>query len=298
MNEPSNDAMACISHIAVIVPARNEEARIGAALRAIRHAADLLEATRPSVTVRIITVLDSCHDGTAKVAARTAGGDPRFILLPLLAGGVGASRAHGIDSAMSWAPSTAHGTWLANTDADSVVPAHWLRRQMEFADAGADAVLGTVEPDPNDLDPAVLQRWKTRHPFGENHPHVYGANLGVRASAYLRAGGFPHVRSREDRILIARLRTIGATLAATDTLRVRTSGRTKGRAPQGFAAYLRSLGQPAFLAHGDGLSTIAEPPPRLTGSAAAIMRPLGLNSIAVAAPISAADVKASPDGVN
>ena len=47
-----------------------------------------------------------------------------------------------------------------------------------------------------------------------------------------------------------------------------------------------------------GLTTIAEPPPRLTGSAAATMRPSRLNSIAVAAPISAADVNASPAGAN
>ncbi len=53
-----------------------------------------------------------------------------------------------------------------------------------------------------------------------------------------------------------------------------------------------------YTSHGDGFETIAEPPSRLTGSAAAIMRPLGLNSIAVAASISAAEVKASPDGVN
>ena len=48
----------------------------------------------------------------------------------------------------------------------------------------------------------------------------------------------------------------------------------------------------------DGLSAIADPPPRLTGSAAATMPPSGKNSMAVAAPISAAEVNASPDGVN
>ena len=46
------------------------------------------------------------------------------------------------------------------------------------------------------------------------------------------------------------------------------------------------------------LTAIADPPPRLTGSAAATMPPWGRNSMAVAAPISAAEVNASPDGVN
>lgn len=50
--------------------------------------------------------------------------------------------------------------------------------------------------------------------------------------------------------------------------------------------------------HLEGLTTIADPPPRRTGSAAAIILPSGLNSIAVAAPISAAEVKASPAGAS
>ncbi len=53
-----------------------------------------------------------------------------------------------------------------------------------------------------------------------------------------------------------------------------------------------------WLYLGDALRAIADPPPRLTGSAAATMPPSGRNSMAVAAPISAADVNASPDGVN
>ena len=71
------------------------------------------------------------------------------------------------------------------------MPENWLVRQLEFAESGADAVLGSVEPDPAGMDPEVLRRWLERHPFEEDHPHVYGANFGVRASAYLAAGGFP-----------------------------------------------------------------------------------------------------------
>ena len=35
------------------------------------------------------------------------------------------------------------------------------------------------------------------------HPHVHGANLGFRASAYLRAGGFPALPTAEDHALVA-----------------------------------------------------------------------------------------------
>jgi hypothetical protein len=36
------------------------------------------------------------------------------------------------------------GTWLATTDADSVVPRHWLTAQMSHAAASARVVVGTV----------------------------------------------------------------------------------------------------------------------------------------------------------
>ncbi len=92
------------------------------------------------------------------------------------------------------------------------------------------------------MDPAIHRRWLELHPFREDHQHIYGANLGIRASAYLTAGGFPALRAHEDRVLVERLRRHGFAVTATDTIRVLTSGgRTHARAPEGFAAYLRSL---------------------------------------------------------
>ena len=57
----------------------------------------------------------------------------------------------------------------------------------------------------------------------------------------LPRGGFPRLRSHEDRALVDRLRQNGAAVWSTDTIRVRTSGRTDARALQGFGAYLLSL---------------------------------------------------------
>ncbi|MFC6344030.1 hypothetical protein ACFP8W_18770, partial [Nocardioides hankookensis] len=68
---------------------------------------------------------------------------------------------------------------------------------------------------------------------------VHGANLGVRLTAYLEAGGFPEVREHEDVALFeAVLRTGRPWVTGT---RVTTSARLRGRTPGGFAGYLRAL---------------------------------------------------------
>ena len=123
------------------------------------------------------------------------------------------------------------------------MPRNWLVRQVELAAAGADVVLGSVEPDSDGMHHALIARWHARHVLAEHHSHVFGANLGVRGSSYLKAGAFPGAASGEDRILVDRLRGNGAGIVATDSVRVLTSGRTVGRAPRGFAAYLLALAQ-------------------------------------------------------
>ncbi|UXM91064.1 glycosyltransferase [Paenarthrobacter sp. JL.01a] len=237
-----------IRQLAVVVPAHNEDQHIGNALAALGTAADALQQALPEIQVSITVVLDSCTDHSADITAAYVAGDPRFSAMNVALRSTGASRRLGIRAALESLatlpsqPDSLQALWLANTDADSTVPANWLTRQVELANDGADAILGSVEPDPNDLDPSVLGRWLQLHPFREDHQHIYGANLGVRGSTYLAVGGFPKLRTHEDRVLVERLRGRGFRVVATDTLRVLTSGRTHARAPEGFAAYLRGLG--------------------------------------------------------
>ena len=243
-----------IERVAVVMPAHDEEDHLEQALEALRRSADVLHRARPDVDLRVRVVLDSCTDGSAAIAAGNTAAALRFSALEVSSRSAGASRAAGVRAAgigvprlrppgQRWTPPPWAGrTWLANTDADSRVPENWLVRQLEFAEAGADAVLGSVEPDPAGMDPEVLRRWRERHPFHEDHPHIYGANFGVRASAYLAAGGFTRITSDEDRTLVQNLRSRAFTVTATDSTRVMTSGRTHARAPHGFGTYLRSLG--------------------------------------------------------
>lgn len=244
-----------IGRVEVVLPAHDEERHIEHALHSLQAAAQALAERRPAAAVGITVVLDHCTDGSADIAARIAAADQRFRVIHQTFRNAGASRAAGAATALGRTRpgpenpgregTCLESTWLASTDADSRVPENWLWRQLELADAGWDVVLGSVEPDPRGMDPEVLRTWRIRHPAEERHPHVYGANLGVRASAYRLAGGFPEIRSAEDRVLVGRLRRRGFAVLATDTTRVVTSGRTSARAPHGFGAYLRTLGAEA-----------------------------------------------------
>lgn len=253
------------------MPVHNEEHLLGPALHALRGAAEVLGWRRPATALGITVVLDHCSDRSAEIAARFAGSNAGLgtgvRVLNRRFRNAGASRAAGVAAALRGAgtgkverpghlettatvetaepqeyPVPLDNTWLANTDADSRVPEDWLLRQLEFADAGWDVVLGSVEPDATGMDPELLRSWRLRHPLEERHGNVYGANLGVRASAYRHAGGFPPLRTSEDRALVEELRRKGFAVIATDSARVLTSGRTVARAPHGFGAYLRALG--------------------------------------------------------
>ncbi|MFE4541772.1 glycosyltransferase [Arthrobacter sp. NPDC056727] len=232
-----------ITRVEVVMPVHDEEHHLGAALSAVRAATEALAQQLPPVATGTTIVLDHCTDRSAEIADRFAVSHTGVRVLRRQFRNAGASRAAGAAAALlDLGNGRLETTWLANTDADSRVPESWLVRQLHFADAGWDVVLGSVEPDSAGMDPELLRSWRLRHPVEERHTNVYGANLGVRASAYRQAGGFPPLCSSEDRALVEQLRRRGFAVTATDSTRVLTSGRTVARAPHGFGAYLRALG--------------------------------------------------------
>ncbi len=126
-----------IERVEVVIPARDEEASIGAALRAVAVAAGAL-----ALPVRIHVVLDRCLDDTLGAIWRTDVPVPVEVVLGT-SSSVGAARALGVDVATAGHPPTS--TWVASTDADSIVPPEWLVTHVALADAGVDAVVGTVD---------------------------------------------------------------------------------------------------------------------------------------------------------
>ncbi len=223
-------------HVAVLIPARDEEALLGRCLRSVEAARGCLPE---GVTSDVVVVADSCRDRTQKIAQAALG--HAGVVLAAQAGVVGTARALAAHGALQRYHGSPECCWLANTDADCEVPPSWLRHQLMLALRGVVAVAGIVEVD-SFAEHGVEVRERLRRSYrlhGDGtHPHVHGANLGVRADAYLRAGGWAPLLTAEDHDLWRRLRLGGHAQMSDATLTVRTSGRRVGRAPQGFAEAL------------------------------------------------------------
>lgn len=219
-----------IEAVAVVVPARDEEDRVVACLRSV------LASVPEHLAAAVVLVADGCVDRTA-VLARAVGG---VHVVEVEHGAVGAARRDGVAAALARLPGFgAQSVWIANTDADTIVPAHWLLHQVALADEGADVVIGTVRPDFDELPPEYRAEWLTTHRRGKPNGHVHGANLGFRASAYAAAGGYRPDREHEDTRLVQRLSDARVPMVATDGSEAVTSGRLVGRTPGGYAGFLR-----------------------------------------------------------
>ncbi|MFI6047161.1 glycosyltransferase [Nocardia sp. NPDC051321] len=219
---------AAVTRILVVVPVRNEQRLLPACLAALARAAG-----RVDIPVRVQLVLDACTDDSAHVP--TANVD----VMAVDERNVGAARALGFAHAGA---ACAAETWFATTDADSEVDELWLRIQLDYAHAGSAVVAGIVDVRSWADHAAETRRsYERQYRTDGAHQHVHGANLGFRADAYWRAGGFRHLRTGEDVDLVTRMVASGAPIAWAEDVLVTTSARRVGRAPHGFAAHLRRI---------------------------------------------------------
>ncbi len=229
--------------VGVVVPAHEEEVRIGACVasvsRALRHPA------LSKLTTAMVVVLDDCADRTGE-RALDAPGSCAPTVVEIAARNVGLSRQRGMATLMAAAAGLQPDrVWLATTDADTRVGEDWLANQLAWAAAGAEAVAGTVMVDGWHEQPCRVRRLYGAHMSalgqGLGHPHVHGANIGLTGEAYAAAGGMPALAGGEDHALWAALRRAGRRAVAVGNLPVTTSARREGRAPLGFSGLLRRL---------------------------------------------------------
>jgi glucosyl-3-phosphoglycerate synthase len=247
----------------VVIPAHDEEERIGRCLEAL--------ATQVEVApeeFEIVLVLDACTDNTAAVVdafranlgvdgPKTQGGlefsahQPGGLAIHVVAGpgqGAGPARASGMDVGCARLESLGRSDGLlASTDADSTVAPDWIARQLEAVAAGAEAIGGEVILDPDEaaaLPPAVLAGREAdlaartlaaaaRGPA--EHAHFSGASLGVTPRAYRQAGGMAWMAALEDQELEDRLAAAGIQIHRLRPVSVVTAARTEGRASRGLA---------------------------------------------------------------
>jgi cellulose synthase/poly-beta-1,6-N-acetylglucosamine synthase-like glycosyltransferase len=223
--------------VGVVIPARNEAAHIARCLCSVLSALDAFH--RPGY---IAVVADSCVDETASIARQLLG--PRGRVIECGLGSVGRARRLGTAAVLEHYQGRSPATlWIANTDADTQVPPHWLQRQIEFAISGYHGIAGIVEIDPvahegGDVSGLLMADYIVR-PDG-THSHVHGANMAFRGDAYLSAGGWSDALLAEDHCLWNRLQQLDLRLATSARVKVKTSGRLDGRAAGGFATTLKA----------------------------------------------------------
>jgi hypothetical protein len=113
--------------------------------------------------------------------------------------------------------------------------------QVLLAEQGVEAIAGTVSVDTFiEHKASVAERFRETYVIHRDgtHPHVHGANLGIRADLYARVGGWTEMGTAEDHDLWRRIALAGGRRISTTSIQVITSGRRVGRAPRGFAEAL------------------------------------------------------------
>jgi glycosyltransferase involved in cell wall biosynthesis len=213
--------------IGVVIPAHNEEDYLDACLHALSRAA--VHPDLAGETVCIVVVLDACTDGSRAVSARHG-----VTTIEVDVRNVGAARCSGAATLLD-----AGARWLAFTDADTLVSESWLSDQLSL---NADAVCGCVTVgDWSEHASHVRTRYDLHYQYRDDHSHIHGANLGVSAQAYAKAGGFTALLVSEDVALVHALIATGANVAWSALPCVVTSARRRARTTGGFATFLMSL---------------------------------------------------------
>jgi glycosyltransferase involved in cell wall biosynthesis len=231
----------------VVVPARDEEVRIEACIRAL--AAQSIGVERFAV----ILVADGCTDATESVARSTAA---RYgVELSVLRGrgaGTGPARRLGMDAAAArLLDAGAPDGLIATTDADSTPAVDWLERQLAHVLDGAQVIAGMIRlnlAEASRLPESVLRRRRAdaearmaavrREDAEAAHHHFAGASLGITVDTYRAVGGLEPTPALEDEVFARRLQSHGVRIRRPADVVVETAARIDGRARRGLSVDL------------------------------------------------------------
>nr|WP_317199477.1 glycosyltransferase family 2 protein [uncultured Psychrobacter sp.] len=216
--------------IAIVIPAHNEAATISDCLSAVQNSIEQLAA---AIDTYIVVVLDSCTDATRAIV-KNAG--VAYISCDYHC--VGQVRDLGIRHAIAQG-----ATWIACTDADTLVAKEWLVEQINHInDKPTDMICGVVSVDSwENLTPQTREEYMAHYQDKMNHRHIHGANLSFNREAYLAVSGFEPLKCHEDVDLVKNFESKGYAITWSNRVRVTTSSRLDARAAEGFAAFLANI---------------------------------------------------------
>ena len=191
--------------ISFVVPAHDEEQMIGAALRAIRRAADAVGAP-----YELIVVADACSDGTAEVA-RAAGARVENVTFRQI------SRTRNAGARV------ARGERIIFVDADTIISEAVLRASLAALDRGAVGGGATLRMDGR-LPLYVRLTLLAAGAIMRKNNWIAGCYVFCTRAAFAAAGGFDEQLFASEEIAFSKaLHRIGRVVLLPET--VLTSGR-------------------------------------------------------------------------
>jgi len=233
------------AEVLVAIPAHNEAATIGVCLTSVITSLTAAQQLGVVGRARIAVALHRCTDDTEAVV-QTAGSAHNVELMIVAEDQpmpVGTVRTRLVRAAHGDPPD--HFAWLLSTDADTVVPLHWVDQMLAIGRREqAELVLGLADLTDWDVSPEIRGSYAAIIDAGltpTGHRHAYAANLAIRLSAFHQVGGFPGLVHGEEHGLARAVRAAGLTVATPLAPRVLTSARMPGRAHHGLGTLLEDL---------------------------------------------------------
>ena len=252
--------------VVVAVPARDERDHVAGCLAALARQRDAAGTPLGDSGFRVILLANNCTDRTAAAARALADALPYplqvlEVTLPEAEAHAGGARKAALDFAAEALEARGRPDGIIlTTDADSRVSPGWLYANLDAMAAGADAVAGYIDADPDDylaLGPVFGRRGRAEdrylrlvaeidalcdprpHDPWPNHRVASGASLGVTLSAYRSIGGLPLLPLGEDVAFVHALERGGFRVRHSMQASVTTSCRFDSRAKGGAGDTMR-----------------------------------------------------------
>jgi glycosyltransferase involved in cell wall biosynthesis len=181
--------------ISVVIPTFNEEENIAQCLVSLSH------QTVPRSEYEIIVVDGGSKDATCEIAKKYA--DQVFTQTSRKVGG---ARNDGVKAAK--------GDIIATTDADCILPPHWVRRiAQDFQDPGIVQVYGPVYPIEegigNQISLIMANTFSRLGYYSRTFYYTLGCNTAFRKDAFLKAGMYRCIDAGDDLEVSMRLKDYG-----------------------------------------------------------------------------------------